>query len=452
MPKLFWRFFLTLWLSIVAFTILIAVLSDQVARNSGIEDISKILQQRLPPLIQSLEVSLKTEGPRVARARLQQVTSPIRNLITISNENHRELLGRKQLLRQHHRLMTAERQGSNPKGKLIKVTDPEGVLWTIRVFPAPPPRLLFSASRGGTLARLFLAALLSAIVSWILARSLARPLVQLRQTSLALAVGRLDSRVEGKILNRGDEVGDLARSFNRMATEIETQDRSRQRLLRDVAHELRSPLARMQVALELARGDRLVAQPELDLISREISRLEKLISEVLGLLRDTGSVSAMELERFSLNELLKSIVESVNFEAEARGLGNIRFHPHANPELMLSPELIYRAMENLLRNASRFTDAQRGVDLSLEVVAGGKECKLTIRDYGPGVSAEFLPQLFEPFSRDSAARERSSSDTSWGLGTAIAATAIQRHGGSIKAENAPEGGLEITVVLPLSEI
>ncbi len=454
MPKLFWRIFLTLWLCIVGFAVLIAALEDSVSRKQGAGDVEKLLQQRLPVLVKNLQQSLENEGPRVARFELQQVVVPIRNLISISNENHRELLGRQQLLRQHHRLMTAKGD-SRIKGQKIKVTDADGMVWTIRVFPAPTAKLLLSSGRRGILARLFLTTLLSAIVSWILARSLARPLVQLRQTSFALAVGRLDSRVEGKILDRGDELGDLARSFNRMAAEIETQDTSRQRLLRDVAHELRSPLARMQVALELARSlngvDAPVEQPELDIISREISRLEKLIAEVLGLLRNSGSVDALEVENFSLTDLLNSIVKAVNFEAKARAQGKIHFVAEINPELMLSPELIYRAVENLLRNASRYTDPERGVDLSLEMAATGKECKLTIRDYGPGVSAEFLPQLFEPFSRDSAARERSTGDGGWGLGTAIAATAIQRHGGSIKAENALGGGLQITILLPLSD-
>lgn len=453
MPKLFWRIFLTLWLSIVVFSILVAVLSDQAVRNSGLDEVTETLQQLLPPLVQKLEESLKTEGPRRARQRLQEITLPIRNLITVSNDNNRELLGRQRLLRQHQRLMTVAGTDKENKGKTVKVVDANNMVWTIRVFPAPPPRLLFAAGKQGTMARLLLAALLSAIVSWILARSLARPLLQLRQTSLALARGRLGSRLEGKILDRRDEVGDLARSFNRMAAEIETQDRSRQRLLRDVAHELRSPLARMQVALELARGpgeaETLEQQPELELISREITRLEKLIAEVLGLLRDVGSVSTSELENFSLNELLLSMVETVNFEAEARGLGSIRFNPKADVELMMNPELIYRAMENLLRNASRYTDPEKGVDLVLDVLAGGNECRLIVRDYGPGVSFEFLSQLFEPFSRDSVARERSTGDDGWGLGTAIAATAIERHGGSIKAENASGGGLEVTILLPI---
>ncbi|MBE9547772.1 MAG: HAMP domain-containing protein [Proteobacteria bacterium] len=451
MPKLFWRIFLILWLSIIGFSSLVAIIGDQVARNSGAQDMTEILKLRLPPLLKDVKKSLEQEGPQAARHILRQAPPGIRNLVIVTDNEQQELLGRRQFQRHRHN------PARDRPNRSMEVIDPAGNHWTIRVSPLVPPRILFSPGYRGTIARLLLAALLSAVVSWILARSLARPLLQLGSTSVALAQGKLESRVSGKITRRRDEVGDLARSFNQMAAEIETLDRSRQRLLRDVAHELRSPLARMQVAVELARdkgdspeGDHQDGGAELNLIAREIQRLEKMIAEVLTLLREAGSVQALEKEAYSLAALMEGLLSRVNYEADAKNLGRVKLNLEGDVELFINPELIYRALENLLRNASRLTDVSRGVEIYVDPVGtGSSSCCIKIRDYGPGVPEEFIQHLFEPFSRLSSARERTSGDDGWGLGTAIAAAAISRHGGTIEASNAVGGGLEITIHLPL---
>ncbi|MCF6225890.1 MAG: ATP-binding protein [Xanthomonadales bacterium] len=455
MPKLFWRIFLILWLSIVGFSSLVVVISDQVARNNGIQDINEVLKIRMTPLLRELKQGLEKEGPQSARSILRQAPPRIRNLVFVIDAEQKELLGRKKFKKRLHK-----NKGGQPNRSLTAI-DPAGKQWTIQVSALVPPRALLASSSRGTLSRLLLAALLSAVISWLLARSLARPLLQLGLASVALAQGKLQSRVKGKILRRRDEVGDLARSFNQMATDIETLDRSRQNLLRDVAHELRSPLARMQVAVELARdkGDHeqddnekppgASGQRELSIIAREIQRLEKMIAEVLVLLRDAGSVKDMEKETYSLAALLESLVSRVNYEADAKELGRVRLIQESDIELFINPELIYRALENLLRNACRFTDVSKGVEITVEAVTAGAEfCCIKIRDYGPGVPEAFISQMFEPFTRLSSARERTTGDDGWGLGTAIAAAAISRHGGEIEANNMPEGGLEITIRLP----
>ncbi len=456
MPKLFWRIFLILWLSIVGFSSLVAIISDQVARNNGVHDINEILKVRMTPLLRELKQGLEKEGPRSARRTLRQTPPRLRNLVFVIDAEQQELMGRKQFKKLRHK-----NKGGRPNRPLM-ATDPTGKQWTIQVSALVPPRVLFASDNRGTLSRLLLAALLSAAISWLLARSLARPLLQLGSASVALAQGKLQSRVKGKILRRRDEVGDLARSFNQMATDIETLDKSRQNLLRDVAHELRSPLARMQVAVELARDkgghkqsdnenhSGASGQLELSLIAREIQRLEKMIAEVLILLREVGSVKDVEKETYSLAVLLESLVSRVNYEADAKGLGRVRLIQAHDIELFINPELIHRALENLLRNASRFTDVSKGVEITVEaVIAGAEFCCIKIRDYGPGVPEAFIPQMFEPFTRLSSARERTTGDDGWGLGTAIAAAAISRHGGEIEANNMPEGGLEITIRLPL---
>lgn len=453
MPKLFWRIFLILWLSIVGFSSLVAIIGDQVARNSGAQDLAEVIKHKLPPLIKSVKLNLENEGPQAARMILRQTPPGIRNLVIVTDESQQELLGRRQF-RGQRRHSKHERPGRS-----VEVIDAAGKPWTIVVSPLVPPRLLFSSGHRGTIARILLAALLSAVVSWILARSLARPLLQLGATSVALAQGKLQSRVTGKVLRRRDEVGDLARSFNQMATEIETLDKSRQRLLRDVAHELRSPLARMQVAVELARdtdfkqeGGNETDNPELNLIAREIQRLEKLIAEVLTLLRDAGTVQALEKEPCFLAPLLEDLISRVNYEADAKNLGRIRLEMEENIQLSINPELIYRALENLLRNASRFTEVSRGVEMTVTRISGdSSSCCIKIRDHGPGVPKDFLIHLFEPFSRLSSARERLTGDDGWGLGTAIAASAIHRHGGTIEAVNAVDGGLEVTVTLSAAD-
>jgi two-component system sensor histidine kinase CpxA len=294
--------------------------------------------------------------------------------------------------------------------------------------------------------RLGVAAVISALISLLLARYLAAPLGYLSRASRKLATGDLSVRVGNPLEGRKDEFGQLARDLDAMAGQLEVMQQANQRLLRDVSHELRSPLARLRVALEIARNkDQSQLNHELDRIELESERLEYLIDDVLGLLRESSAPQELNLQKISLAELLQDLVEAVNYE-----IGDEQLHIDLDlqPPLTIDAdrELLWRAFENLLRNAMIHSSTARGIRIRARQIADN-EIQVRVQDSGKGIPEAHIGRIFEPFYRVDESRNRSSGGH--GLGLAIAASAVRRHGGSISAANRKKGGLEVLVTLPL---
>ncbi len=289
-----------------------------------------------------------------------------------------------------------------------------------------------------------LAAVVGALSLW-LARYLSAPVGALRRATQRLSAGDLSARVGAPVARRHDEIGGLARDFDAMADRLETLLGSQRRLLRDVSHELRSPLARLTVALELARdreGDRAVEA--MDRIEREAGRLDALVGQLLLLERlEARSPDAQAID-FDLCELLNEVVDDASFEASATKR-TVNLRAASSCPMSGHPDLVRSALDNVLRNAVRHTAEGTAIDVLVERKHDVAE--IAIRDRGPGVPGEHLATLFEPFSRVAAARERSTGGA--GLGLAIARRAIAVHGGTIAARNHPDGGFEVTVLLPI---
>jgi two-component system sensor histidine kinase CpxA len=210
---------------------------------------------------------------------------------------------------------------------------------------------------------------------------------------------------------------------------------------------LRSPLARLSVALEIARkkGAEHI-ESEINRIALESDRLETLVNDVLALLRESSESVRKLDEVFALGELVSDLVDVVNYEVP-EGMPGIAWSPGGECEFHGDRELLWRALENLMRNALRHTDPEQGVEVGLEYPRRGSEVKIAVRDFGAGVPEAELQKIFEPFYRVQESRDRGSGGH--GLGLSIAATAVRRHGGEIHARNVPEGGLEMTITLPL---
>jgi signal transduction histidine kinase len=269
-----------------------------------------------------------------------------------------------------------------------------------------------------------------AIACFVVARSVSAPLVQLGAAANAVADGRLQTRVAPQLAARRDEIGRLARDFDRMTERIEALVAAERRTLGDASHELRSPLARLNVALSLAR-QHPEAREHLDRIEREAGRLDKLIAELLALARIDSGVDAAR-GPFDLGALLEEIVADGDFEARANGrrvelVVDDACVVHGSAELMRS------AIENVVRNAIRHTREGTAVEVHLQ--RADDAATLTVRDHGNGVPEELLAEIFVPFRH--------------GLGLAIAQRVVQMHGGTIRASNAAEGML-VTIALPLS--
>ncbi|MDP3480801.1 MAG: ATP-binding protein [Desulfoprunum sp.] len=320
--------------------------------------------------------------------------------------------------------------------------------------PAPPPGMPngppggifpFVLSGGGP-DRLIIMILVAAGVCLLLARSFSAPLAKLRRVTRQIAAGDFSARVGDNLGKAADEIVQLGRDFDTMAAATEKMILSRQRLLRDISHELRSPLARLNVALELAR-QRFDSRDDqaLATIEKESDRLNELIGDLLSLTRLEDGEGGGEKERIDLWELVLQIVEDANFEVGKTERG-VKVVSLEDLQIDGSPELVRRAIENVVRNAARYTAPHTEAEISL----GQREgmAVIQVSDHGPGVPAEELEALFRPFYRVAAARDRQSGGA--GLGLAIAAQAVKWHGGSIEAANGQTGGLMVTISLPLS--
>jgi two-component system sensor histidine kinase CpxA len=324
--------------------------------------------------------------------------------------------------------------------------DSQGRPYTLYTVNRTPPSTILAPGPAGTALRLAAAAIISALISFFLARSLSVPLEQLGVASRRIAAGDLNTRVGHTLPERNDEIGQLATDFDAMAARLQAMQQANQRLLQDVSHELRSPLARLTVALEIARKKGAPnVESELDRIELESERLGALVNDVLGLLRESSETDPKADEAFDLSILLSDLVDVVNYEAP-EGKPGIAWKPVEPFPYHGDRELLWRAMENLLRNALRHTDPDNGVILSLEY--GRKQVHLDVRDFGPGLPDGELEKIFEPFYRVQESRDRGSGGH--GLGLSIAANAVRRHGGRIGARNANDGGLIVRISLPYS--
>ncbi len=309
----------------------------------------------------------------------------------------------------------------------------------------PPSRLELLLDPYGLTLRLGIAFAIIGVVSFFLARSLAAPIRELRRATRQLADGDLTARVGPALGRRRDETAELGRDFDRMAGRLEALVEAQRRLLRDISHELRSPLARLGVALGLARQKAgAEAGAALDRIEGEAARVNELIGELLTLARLEDGGDGLAREAVDLGALVRRVVADADYEARSRNR-SVRLAEGARVELSGVPELLRRALENVLRNAVRFTAEGTEVEVALVRGAAGA-ARVTVRDRGPGVPEAALGELFRPFYRVADARDRQSGGV--GLGLTIADRAVRLHGGTVRAENAPEGGLVVTLELP----
>lgn len=274
------------------------------------------------------------------------------------------------------------------------------------------------------------------LLCYLFARHLTNPVERMQKAVERFGRGDLQARVD---LKRRDELGKLARAFNQMADRIQTLLTAERRLLQDISHELRSPLARLSVAIELARTDD-DPEPHLNRIQKEADRLNALVGELLQVTRAEGDPAARRLERVQLDELVREVVEDSRIEAEARE-STVKFTAGRPVVVSGDGELLRRAIDNIVRNAIRYAPPATAVEVSLR-----DDGHVIVRDYGPGVPDEALTRIFDPFYRVNADRDRASGGV--GLGLAIARRAVELHHGQISARNA-KPGLEVDVALPV---
>lgn len=299
-----------------------------------------------------------------------------------------------------------------------------------------------------------IAIITSGLMCYLLAWSMTSPVTRLRKAAQSLAAGDLSARTGAPAGGRSDELTELMRDFDRMAERIEGLVDSQSRLLKDVSHELRSPLARLSVALGLARQR---ATPEvapelessLNRIELEADRLNQLIQRLLTISRLESGTDGLRKTMLSLRELVEQVAHDAEYETPGRGC---RVTADAADEFLVEadPDLLRSAVENVVRNATRYTAEGTTVEVRLErqqaAHGNGDEIVVRVSDSGPGVPDEALPKIFEPFYRLDDARNRQTGGA--GLGLSIADRAVRLHGGQLRASNRKEGGLEVEIRIP----
>lgn len=449
------RFFLSFWL-IIGITIGAAALAGFYYAER-----MRDLVENLAGSDMVLEASqVLSTGGRLALADWLREKPGNGVTLYVVDERGRDLLERRLprrvralLLRQGgdgHRRPPVDRAPGNlrPARPLPQLVAPDGDVLT---FVAAPPRHPYGRWVEEQAVPLFLlvALFVSATVSYLLARTVSRPVQELRDAAVAIADGKLDTRVGGKLPSRRDELGLLARDFNGMASGLQQAAAQQRELSANISHELRSPLARLRVALELARrktGD--VA--ELARIEAETERLDVLIGQILRYARLDAAESEQPVNA-SPADIVEEVIDNVRFENEIGEQPGVTITATLPPtdEIPLLRDALTSAVENVLRNAVQHSAPGSTVDVTLR--RDGDDWCIAISDAGPGVAAEELGQLFEPFYRTRSARD-SDDNAGHGLGLAIAARAMAVHGGSAVARNRDGRGLTVELRLPSAGI
>ncbi|WP_374243594.1 ATP-binding protein [Zoogloea sp.] len=469
--RLFWKFFFVFWLALLL-------------AGVGVGSAVWWHQQKERERIEAERDPLLGGGPRVTMA-LSAAASvlghgglpALRDLIAewrgermprmfVVDDAGRDMFGR-ELSAELVADARARAEGDDPRRPARLVTAPDGQRFLLLVPQLPgdrfdprrePPPGRGEPPRGGRppfdrhgplppspwlpiVVGLIASVAASALLAWYLAR----PIRNLRWAFGAVASGQLETRVGPLMGARRDEIADLGGDFDRMAQQIQHLIGAQRRLLHDVSHELRSPLARLQAAIGLARQDPAKLEATLDRIEREAVRLDELVGQLLTIARLDAGTRDSRSERVELFDLAAAIADDARFEAQSRGR-ELNFSGEGEAEGEMRVELVQRAFENVIRNAVKYT--AEGTTVEVRASAADGRFVLTVADRGPGVPEADLTAIFEPFYRSAGGQ----SAGGFGLGLAIARRAVEAHGGHIRASNRPDGGLAMEIVLPFGPV
>jgi two-component system sensor histidine kinase CpxA len=450
MRRLFWRIFALFWAATVVLILAIAWITSNNFENEKIPGLGITrMDSALNESLRTAAHGLRDEGLDGLRRILTETESARGMSLFVLDAHNRDLLGRDVpadvIDAVAHPIEDSQGLHAN-RMRLRRLSAADGTHY-----------VAVAQFRGSHLLRMLyrrpntfwihvgVAMVISACFSLLLAAYITAPLARIRASARRVARGDLSARVGDLPFGRSAEILALAHEFDQMAARLKDLVDGQRRLIRDVSHEMRSPLSRLRVALELARsqvsGD---AGTQLDRIERESIRLEEMIAQAIQLSR-METTTPTQVENVALDELVADIAADAAFEAQTRPCA---LHIAQTAPLMVRAEadLLASAIENVVRNAVNYTAPNTTVDLRLDRIDG--QARLRVRDCGAGVPAGDCARIFEPYYRTDAARQRKSGGS--GLGLAIAKRAVERQGGRIHATNADGGGLEVEILLPLA--
>lgn len=454
MRSLFWKMFFGAWIT----AMVMVVAAIYITHFGEFGDPRQKERFEGPALFHEVVRTMRAtrrHGPGYFQHWLERQPEKVQRQVFAIDEYGREVLGRP-LPRDMEPLLDSLNYRNRETHMLVNKKPTVGFFLPLRDEESLRIALIAGHSKEGLLLRflwhnfwpiLLLSMIASGAVCYWLARYLSRPLDQLRTATRRVAAGELDYRVAPGLHSRSDELADLARDFDSMTAQLQESMAEQRRLIKDVSHELRSPLARLQVALGIARQKNIrELDTELDKIGKAADYLEDIIADVLSLPvagRDQRPLDDV----VEINSLVEALLEDLRAEAQSKKL---RFELSApGKELLVATRgsSLTAALENILRNAIKYSPDSGAVSIVLEEM--GQYCRIRVIDSGSGVAEEDLQAIFRPFYRTDAARTRESGG--FGLGLAIAQRSILHHGGRIAASNAPGAGLCVEIELPLVE-
>ncbi|WP_323844834.1 ATP-binding protein [Microbulbifer magnicolonia] len=455
MRSLFWKMFFGAWITAVV----MVVAAIYITHFGEFGDPRHEERMEGPALFREVVHNMRRtrrHGPEHFQHWLERQPKKVQKQVFAIDQHGRELLGRN--LPQSMAPLFASLNYRNRESHMLVDKKPTvGFFLPLRGGDSLRVLLIAGHSKEGLLLRflwrnfwpmLLLSMLASGAACYWLARYLSRPLDQLRAATRRVAAGELDYRVAPGLHSRSDELADLARDFDSMTAQLQESMAEQRRLIKDVSHELRSPLARLQVALGIARQKQVPGlDKELDKIGKAADYLEDIIADVLSL-PVAGQDRRPLDDVVEINGLMAALVEDLKAEAQEKEL---RIDvAGSGGELLVATRgsSLTAALENILRNAIKYSPVGGRVSITLDDEAG--RGRVRVIDSGSGVAEDELAAIFRPFYRTDSARTRESGG--FGLGLAIAQRTILHHGGTISASNAPVAGLCVEIHLPLLEL
>jgi two-component system sensor histidine kinase CpxA len=444
--RLFWKIFLPFW---VAQALLLGALYLRVHYRITSEHPWWIQPERreMPVLASMAAERYEQQGQAGLTQLLDSLSLPRRSQFWLLDNSGRELSGRPvpdQILR--GALAAEKKEGlySSYETNILaaRATGDQGQYLLIAQLTPPPLR---ERIPGDLLWTLKLGTIFSALICLVIAHYLTKPIERLRDATHELARGNLDIRAGENLGNRHDEIAELVRDFDTMAGELRNQIQSERNLLSGVSHELRSPIARIRLALALARdADDEERAEMLGRIEQDTIQLDSMLEQILAVARLESGQQKPKLEPLMLNEIVDDVLEDAKFEATATGT-DISYQSSGEIKVNGDAGLLRSAIENVVRNAIFYSGKDGKIEVRLDKVSN--EAVVSVGDNGPGVPENALPLLFKPFYRvdDS----RGANTGGMGLGLAIVRNAVAIHGGSVSAKNVTPHGLEVELRLPM---
>ena len=454
MRSLYWKIFLSFWLATILIIITTAWVISHVAQKSSLPAQEQLFMDSYA----NAAVATFESGEHTALLKWLNKIGISRHMTMFLISSTGEIIGTEappeNVKKVAENLLKDQlSEGILKSGKLIvshEILSTSGKFYRLAAVSEKPISHFVGIPWAGLAIRLILATFISGLICYLLSRYLTLPLRSLGMAAKSIAKGQLNTRVGQLKGHHKDEIAQLSDEFDRMAEQLEALVNSKERLLQDISHELRSPLARLQIAIELGRNKtNQLAETEFNRMELECSRLNALITEVLDFARLDKSTTELHLSLVDMPALLKSVVQDANYECNHET--NRVIAESLEPcQLFVDQRLIHRAIENIVRNALHYTPDTEQIRVSLYHDENKEWVYIDISDKGPGVPEEQLEKIFNPFYRVDTAREKKTGG--YGLGLAIAFRAIQLHQGNISAENNPDGGLLVRIKLKANSI